>query len=321
MKKLIFSYGTDAVLLPGAVTEHLDKATKKDIRVLFSLAAEPMARLDLCRACRAVAERLSISQGEVEAAIAFWRGTGILDACEGDSQAAISNTEKEVKASARPRVIADKGLPAYSSEELSGVLERREELASLIDECQRTFGKIFNTNEVAVIAGMVDYLGLDGAYILLLLSHCVRMEKKSLRYVEKMAITLHDEGVHETAALEERLHRIEVMADATGRIRALFGITSRALTTKEKGMIEQWLCGMQYSHEVIQLAYEITVDSIGKASMPYANTVLERWNAEGYRTVEDIQRAIAEYRSKKNGTASFDVDDFFEAALKRTYGE
>ena len=110
------------------------------------------------------------------------------------------------------------------------------------------------------------------------------------------------------------------MASATGKIRAMFGLSSRALTAKERGMIEGWICHMQYADDVIELAYEITVNAINKASIPYANTILERWYAEGYKTLEDVQNAIADYRRKKtNDAASFDVDDFFEAALKRSY--
>ena len=132
---------------------------------------------------------------------------------------------------------------------------------------------------------------------------------------------LHDDGILDVKDLEEKLHRIEVMASATGKIRAMFGMSSRALTSKEKTMIESWICGMQYSEEVLKLAYEITVNAIGKASIPYANSVLERWNAAGYRTEQDVQKAISDYRMRKNAGSSFDVDDFFEAAIRRTYGE
>ena len=322
--KLIFTYGCDALVLPAALAEHVDKATKKDIKILLSLAAEPLARVDMKLAGERVSSKLSLAAGELDTSLAFWRGTGLLSLAEdGEEAAALPTAAPSVEAPAKvPRVIADGGLPVYSSEELSGILERRAGLSALIDECQRVFGKIFNTREVGLIAGLTDFLGLEEEYILLLLTHCVRMEKKSVRYVEKMAISLHDEGVTDVHDLEERLHRIEVMADATGKLRSLFGISSRALTTKEKGMIEKWLCVMQYDEAVLKMAYEITVDAIGKASIPYANTILERWYAEGYRTLEDVERAIAEYRRQKSdGNASFDVDDFFEAALKRTYGE
>ena len=320
--KLSFAYGSDVLVLPGALFEHVDKATKKDIKILLALAAEPMARVDLSAACDAVAARLSLGKGEIDAALAFWRGTGILTASEEEENAPVAFAAPATPVTEQPRVIADGGLPVYSSEELSGILERRAELSALIDECQRVFGKIFNTREVSLIAGLTDFLGLEGEYILLLLTHCVRMEKKSVRYVEKMAISLHDEGVTDVHDLEERLHRIEMMADAIGKIRVMFGLSSRALTTKEKTMVEKWVCAMQYSFDIIQLAYEITVNATAKPSIPYANTILERWYNEGYKTVDEIEHSIADYRRKKMaGSSSFDVDDFFEAALKRTYGD
>lgn len=319
--KLNFVYGNDVLVLPGALAEHVDKATKKDIKILLALAAEPMARVDMSAAVATVCARLSISTAEADAAIAFWRGTGVIALDEEGERSEIAAPSAQ-SVQEPPRVIADGGLPVYSAEELSGILERRKELSALIDECQRVFGKIFNTREVGLIAGLTDFLGLEGEYILLLLTHCVRMEKKSVRYVEKMAITLHDEGVTDVHALEERLHRIETMAEVTGKIRAMFGASARALTTKEKGMMEKWICTMKYEEDVLKMAYDITVDAIGKASIPYANSVLERWYAEGYRTVQDVENALAEYRRKKEGDkSSFDVDDFFEAALKRSYGE
>ena len=320
--KLCFTYGNDALMLPVQVIQHVDKANKRDIKVLLALAAEPMARADLAAGTRIVSQRLALGEREIDAAIAFWRGAGVISVLdEGEKAAATapSTTETQQQTTA-PRVIADGGLPAYSSTELSGLLERRRELASLIDECQRVFGKIFNTREVSQIAGMVDYLGFEGDYILSLLSHCVRMEKKSLRYAEKMALSLHDEGITECSVLEERLQRIELMASSMGKIRTMFGLASRALTAKEKSMVERWVCQMQYSDDVLRLAYETTVNAINKPSIPYANTILERWYAEGYRTMADVEHALAEYRRKKT-EGSFDVDDFFEAALKRTYGE
>ena len=77
-------------------------------------------------------------------------------------------------------------------------------------------------------------------------------------------------------------------------------------------MIENWICTMQYGTEVIRLAYDATVDAIGKPSIAYANTILERWYAEGYRTVDDVTAAMEAYRRQKLGGSSFDIDDFFE---------
>ncbi len=318
--KLGFCFGERVAVLPAAITAHLHKASKKDIAILLTLAAEPAAQLDLDAAKAAITARGEYTAAEIDAALAFWRGTGVLTLDEGEGTVPVALAAQVQSAEpTEPRVIAEKGLPSYNTEELSSILARRKELSQLIDDCQQAFGKIFNTSEIGIIAGLADYLGLDGEYILLLLTHCRNMEKKSLRYVEKMAISLHDEGIHGARELEQRLQNIEMMAKATGRVRAIFGITARALTSKEKVMLEAWICKMKFDEEMLTRAYEMTVNATGKPSMPYANKILERWFADGYKTVADVDKALADYKRKKNGSSSFDVDEFFEAALRRTY--
>ena len=319
--KLGFCFGSRVAVLPAAVTAHLHKASKKDIAILLVLAAEPAAQEDLATAVATIAARGEYTATEIDAALAFWRGAGVIALDEEEQTAPAAAVQTNGEEAATPRVIAEKGLPTYNTEELSGILARRKELSQLIDDCQQAFGKIFNTNEIGIIAGLADYLGLDGEYILLLLTHCRNMEKKSLRYVEKMAITLHDEGVHGARELEERLHNIEVMESGIGRIRSMFGIGSRKLTRKETSMVENWLCKMKYDEDMLTHAYEITVSAINDPTIPYTNSILERWYVAGYRTVEDVKKATEDYKRKKNDGSSFDVDEVFEAALRRTYGD
>ncbi len=315
--KLMPNYGKGVAVLPCTLVEHIDKATKRDISILLELFATPLSFLDLDAAATALAAKMKISVDEVHTAISFWKGTGVICVEHGEQQGTLP-----APVVSTPAALPEKGLPHYNSEELSAILQRRRELSALINDAQQAFGKVFNTSEIAVIAGLVDYLGLEEEYVLLLLTHCRSMGKKSLRYVEKKAIELHDQGVHGVGELEEKLHRIEMMAGAIGRVRTLFGITSRALTSKEKAMVERWICVMQLDDAMLERAYEITVDTKGEASMAYTNGILERWYAEGYRTLQDVDKAVAEYKRKKAGKgSSFDVDEFFEAALKRTYGE
>ena len=321
--KLEWNYKNRVLTLPFGVIEGGAKASVTDWRVLCAFAADPCLCEDLEKGISAVAAMLSLEEREVSASLAFWRGTGVLAEQAVGTPAGDKKGRGDAvpKAAGQKKSLPDRGLPTYTSEELADIAGEDGNFAALVGACQQTFGKIFNTAEVGIIAGLTDFLGLEGDYILLLLSHCVRMEKKSLRYAEKTALSLYDDGVTDAAALEERLQRIETMASATGKIRAMFGMSSRALTAKEKAMIEKWICVMKYDTEILKLAYDSTVDAIGKPSLSYANTILERWYAEGYKTAQEITRAIEDYRRKKMGGSSFDADDFFNAALKNTYGE
>ena len=130
---------------------------------------------------------------------------------------------------------------------------------------------------------------------------------------------MYDMGIDNAEALKVKLEELETIAANESRVRGLFGLKARALTTKEKKFIESWFGKFGYDIEIVSRAYEITVNATGEASLPYANAILERWNAEGLKTVEEIDSSIEKKKSEsKNELGSFNTDDFFEAALKRS---
>ena len=202
------------------------------------------------------------------------------------------------------------------------MMEKRASLRILLDACQNIFGKMFNPHEINILFGMVDYLKLEDEYILILLAHCKRLEIKSFRQVERYAISLIDKGITTADALDACLQEMEAVHQIEGVIRQMFGLKSRALTAKERSAIEKWV-SYGYGEDVIRRAYEITVNSTGNASIPYANSILVRWHSEGLKTLEEIDRQQAEERAEKEGKTtfgnSFQTDDFFKAALEKSF--
>ena len=194
---MTFQYGNGVASLPAAVTEHVKKATKNDLTILLTLAADRRL-LDEKDPAAALSAATGLAVSDVQASLAFWRGTGLLIEGTGDHAKAGTPVEKTVAA---PTVVADRGLPVYTSVELTDILEKNKTMKALIDECQRVVGKVFNVAETKTIAGMVDYLGFDGEYVVILLTHCVKMGKKSMRYIEKTALSLYDAGITDAEAL------------------------------------------------------------------------------------------------------------------------
>ncbi len=364
MKDIAIQYNTSVVVLPGKAMEVLDRAGAEDLRVLLALCADS----SLCRECDAhgwsqrVAERAGCDPESVTAAVAFWRGAGVLSAektrkskpapASAEKAETVETAEKPMTAqperedaqgTAQPaaqtstrKVARAAELPRYTSEELAALLEERQDTDIFINECQRVWGKIFNTHEVNVMLGLVDYLGLEYDYVLSLLVYCAGSQERrgiqrSLRYVEKTAFSLYDEGVHTVAALNERIKQMEQMAEVEGQLRTLFGMGARALTPKEKKCFSAWLYDYGYGMEIIRLAYDVTVDAKGAPNVSYMNSVLANWYKDGLRTPEDVAKAQANYKkaskvdSRKvdDGSKgiSFDTEDFFAAAVRRSLGE
>ena len=324
--KYKLNFGTNACAMPADAVKHISRASLCDMRTLTYLCAVyGNADID------SIAQAVGFSKEEVIASLSFWRGAGIVmpDGEQISTPSVVMKPELKPTEETKPqkKLARDVKLPQYTSEQLTGILESRAETALLIDECQNILGKILNIHEINVLIGLMDYLELDIEYILLLVKHCAENGKRTLHYIEKTAFGLYDEGIHTSGKLTAELSRREAAASAEGKIRSIFGIGTRALTTREKKEISSWINDMRYPMPIIEMAYEITVDATSKPTLHYANTVLERWHSEGLDTIEKIKES---YRDKKDKSgarnapdapASFDTDEFFDAAVKKSLGE
>ena len=326
--KYQINYGNRVVSVPKNAVDALSRAGEIDVKVLLYLCAHESKAEE-----KKLAKLLSCSESDIKASLSFWRGAGIVDLC-GDDSPSDEESFKDEKSSHEEKhedkhedkkekekskkLHLPEELPRYSTDELANVLEGRSEAVALIDECQNIAGKVFNVKEISVLVGLLDYLGLEPDYIMMLLTYCVASGKKSLHYLEKAAFGFYDAGITTGDQLSEELRRRESADEAEGRIRSMFGVGERAFTTKEKKFISSWINDLSYSLDIIGKAYEITADATGKGSFAYANSILERWNAAGLRTLEEITASYEKGDVPTEG--SFDTDSFFEAAVRRSLG-
>lgn len=294
------------------IMDNIADADAVQLKVLMLVLSEPdISSEDAC-------EKLDITKRRLTAALSFWEKAGALEKIGGKSKAAAREAGGKVSRASE--------LPKYTSEEIAAYIENHAGVRQLLNDCQHFVGKMFNLAETEIIIGLLDYLKLDEAYISLLFAHCTKNGKKSLRYIEKMAIGLYDKGILSYEELDEHLCMIEAAQEYDKPLRKLFGIGQRALTKKEQDAFDRWCGKMKMPFEIIERAFEITVENCGgRAPVDYCNAVLCRWFDSGYKTLEDVEAASEQYRHDKNGgmkksRGSFDEDDFFEAALKRSYG-
>ena len=316
------NFGQEVLVLPASVLSHLDTATPEQLRALLWLASD----LSLISKHKQLAKLAGCDAVTARNAIDFWCSRGVLGNASENAVPVMATISAD--APVKKKLQRADELPNYTSTELAELLEARASVRILIDEAQRILGKMFNPNDVNIMVGMLDYLGMNEECILLLLAHCKRIGKSNLRAIEKYAYTLVDKGINDVEAMEEEICRVEAMHTFEGEVRALFGMKSRALTSKENKMLASWL-SFGYDINIVRMAYEITVNATGEPSVAYANAILEKWNANGWKTVAEIEAGMNAEREKREGSNSankalgnsFDTDDFFEAALQRGFRE
>ncbi|MBE6672672.1 MAG: DnaD domain protein [Ruminococcaceae bacterium] len=342
--KYEFNFGKAVICLPEATLSRLETAGATELKLLLLLAGRP----DLCRQSdpETLGGLLGVSEAEAAIAISFWRGAGILTedkkaqkkskrvapAQPSDNE---RDSEPEQMTMPAPAVVpAKQSQPSYTGQEMERILGANPGLQDTLNECQSILGKVFTQNDSAKFITLSDYYGLEDAYILLLCTYLCGIGKSSVAYVYKTATELYMNNVDSLEALESYIEKREKAASFEGRMRKLMGIGARALSTNEKKRFAEW-SELDFTDDVLQVAYDETVDASGKASVNLMHTILTSWKEKGVQSVQDARSCIAERKQEmkkkyaKKGDApgagvhsfaetSFDTEEFFDIALKRS---
>ena len=201
--------------------------------------------------------------------------------------------------------------PSYTSKELADAASDGK-FTELLDFAQKSLGKAFNRNDIATVYSFVESLLLPYDVIMLGIEHCVTEGKSNLRYIEKLLIDFADHDVNTYERAEEYILARANYKSFEGKIRKTLGIGQRSLTSREKAIISTWQTEWCCTDELLEFAYEKTVEKTGKASMSYMNKILENWHTAGFKTRAEVEAGDVKPVSD---TSSFDPDDFFKVAV------
>ena len=309
--------------LPERLGDILGSADENDLKILIALlmAADENGTVD---ADVDLGDLLGLEKPEVDASLKFWRGAGLVGHAKGESKRKKESPATEPQRAHRGGAVEHRGVAPYQTEELASLLEKKQALADFVTECQRVLGKTVNVYDTGLLVGLVDQFGFEEEAVLAILAYAVRIGKATVRYAEKIALGFYDEGRTSAAEVYERIRMMERSAEIISQIRTLFGMGSRDLSTTEKKLFGAWTQKMGYGIDEIRLAYDITIDAIHTPAPKYTNSILEKWYAEGLHTAHDIEEFESAKRADKMRTGvekSYDVDEFFEASMQRSFAE
>ena len=333
---LTFEYGRHAVALPFVPESLLAKAGKTELQLLLALVSSRALRESYEENADALAATLHTNRAALDSALSFWIGAGLLvRETDGASETAAVRVAEPTPTVPVPRRTVVTELPHYTADELDRVLAGKVNSETFISEAQRALGVVFTSHsQVAQLIAISEGLGVSDEYLLLLLAYCGEKGKKTLRYAEKLAVSLVDANVTTPEALSEHFRAMEAAESAEGKIRRLFGLT-RTLTGKEKGFVADWTLKYGFGEEMLEKAYEFAVEATANPTLNYVNSILVRWHGDHITTPEEADREREAHRTaespapsrkqrkttEETKAKSFDVDDFFTAAMSRGYGE
>ena len=178
--------------------------------------------------------------------------------------------------------------------------QNSEELRQRLFAAEHLLGKPMTPSEVQKILYFHDTLAMSPDLIEFLVEYCVSKNHKSLRYMEKVALSWNEAGITTVAMAREQSSAFK--SEYFSVLRFL-GITGRSPVKDETAYIDRWLDQYGFDLELIREACSRTILKTGQPSFQYTDRILTDWHAQNVHTLGDIQNADETFRSTKKETA------------------
>lgn len=246
-----------------------------------------------------IAAKLNLLESDVVNAVNYWCNCGAMSS-ENDVITFITSQAPVRTSTATPEPEAAPIAPQKPKHDIAQEMLANKELSDLCMLAQEILGKTLNTSETETLFWFYDSLGLSPEVITMLLEYCVSKGKRNMNYIEKVAVSWHDNGITTMSAAETYISSEQEKKNYTYELKKLFGIDGRNLSKSEELFLKVWHEDFDMSVEMIALAYEYCIISTGKLSFPYMNKIIENWTKKNISTIE---AAEADHESFKSQSA------------------
>lgn len=257
------------IALPSEINKYINEVSGESLKVLLTIFSEE----NHPNPCE-IATKLDLTISQVEDSFRFWKSKEIINFSEKNKT--LSSTKKPSAAQ-------------ISSEELKIARKENQYINMLFKQSEQLYSRPLKPMERRTLLYIYEFYNLPIDVILMVIDFCIRYNKpprQILSICEKMSdnnITTHEQAEKEIQLLTER-YTIE------SQVRHCFGIYDRKLSVNEKNLINKWFSEYNFKINMIRLAFNKCIDSIGKLSFQYINKILFNWKKENIKTPEDLEK-------------------------------
>lgn len=258
-----------------------------------------------------IADALEKEESDILRALRYWDKKGVF---------VLSSNEKTIE-SIEIRELASHGSPdphaptampeAFKSSHTLPVTKKEpaaeipEDVSLLVTAAEGYFNRTITLSDQNIILYMYDDLGLSFELIDYLFCRAVETGKTQLRYIEKVAISLHE---NEIRTVNEAMKLFKESSDAVRTVMHAFGLQSRKPTTAEQKYITKWSDTFGFSKELIEEACSRSALNTNSGNFQYADKILTSWHKSGVKSKADVEILDAKHKAssvpKKKSSAS-----------------
>ena len=201
--------------------------------------------------------------------------------------------------------LRDETLPQLTTRDLKEVASKDPDFQSVVAEAEKALGRVFSDNDLRILFGIYNHMGLPADVILVLINHCIEEYQErsgpgrmpTMRYVEKEGWHWTGQEILNLDAAEAHLRMHRQRRAAADQAKEALQIRGRALTVSERAYLDSWL-EMGFGPEAIAIAYDRMMLRTGKMTWKYMDSIMKSWNEKDLHTPEEIEAGDPAQRAR-----------------------
>lgn len=184
----------------------------------------------------------------------------------------------------------------YTSSQLKQFAEK-EDLSQLLYIAQKYLGKTLTSTETNSIIYFFETLKFPSDLIEYLIEYCVSKEHKSMRYIEKVALSWADAGIESVSQAKKEInqHNNNIFS-----VMKAFGISNRNPGIREQEFINKWNDVYCFDSEIIIEACNRTIQVTHQPSFEYADSILTKWKEKNITRLSELKALDEQFSQSKN---------------------
>lgn len=175
-------------------------------------------------------------------------------------------------------------------------LKQNEEIRQLLFITEKYLGKTLTPTEMQKILFFYDELKMSAELIEYLVEYCVSRGRRSIRYIETVALAWNKDGITTVEMAKE--HSSRFTREYYTILKAM-GISGRNPVEEEIAFMDTWHKTYGFDLAIIQEACSRTVLSTGQPSFQYADKILSGWKDKNVHTLDDIRALDARHKQRQ----------------------
>ena len=194
--------------------------------------------------------------------------------------------------------------------DINRMAQKDSNIPLLLQETQLLLGRELTPGQTGLLMDLYTDYNLSPQYIFTLVSYCASIGKGNMNYIGSVAAGWLEQGITSVEQAENQIAHLETLRSRENQVKTAFGIHDRALTANQKNYINRWFDQYGMDLDMIRLAYDQTVDTIGKISFPYMDKIMLNWKQQGLSTPEAVSSANATRKNtlQESKRPSYDMD-------------